>query len=250
MLNFNQIKDNLNDLKDNIAQITSNPIQIILVTKTFPAKVYQICQALGISHVGENKVQELKNKMNLTEEGIRTVLYTHFIGHLQTNKIKDLYGIVSSLDSLTSEKQLNQINSVWSGRSGQTSAKPLPVLLQINSTNEENKSGIPIAKQEMIFEMAEKCLQSDFVKLEGLMTIGPTPDLRDNFDFHQKSYMQKAQMAFQKTKKMKELLEKKFEFTLPRLSMGMSHDYQLAIQEGATEIRVGSLILGERQQHL
>ena len=248
MLDLNQIKDNLNNLRNDITTLTSESIQIIIVTKTFPVEVYQICRQLCLFHIGENKAQELKSKMNSAEEHIRKYLCLHFIGHLQTNKIKDLNGLIWSLDSLTSKKQLGKIESVWSDRGQKIlEMKPLPVLLQVNSTKEENKAGILIDEEKMICEMAIECLRSNFIKVQGLMTIGPTPPSQANFDFEDKNYVQKAQRAFHQTRKMRDFLERELGYKLPRLSMGMSHDYKIAIQEGATEIRVGSLLLGKKR---
>ena len=254
MLQITQAEDKLNFLKSDIAELTSESIQTVVVAKTFPVEVYRVCQQLGLFHIGENKVQELKSKVNSTKKDILKDICLHFIGHLQTNKIKDLIkslhtlGLIWSLDSLTSEKQLDKIEAVYSNQELKSSmSESLPVLLQVNSTKEENKAGIPIDEEKMICEMAAKCLRSNFVKLQGLMTIGPTPPPQTNFDFEDKNYVQEAQRAFHRTQKMRDSLERELGCKLPRLSMGMSRDYKIAIQEGSTEIRVGSLLLGKRE---
>ena len=255
MLGQDTIKSNLYHLKNDLTKITSDPIQIIVVTKTFPAEVYQICYELGISHIGENKVQELINKVSTINSIIKKNISIHFLGHLQTNKIKYLIGNIYSLDSLSSLKQFQKLEAlclkaskeIQNTKENKIVLKPLSVLLQINSTNELNKTGIIIHNEKEIYNIVKKCIQSNFIRLEGLMTIGPTPTSSNNFDVNQKQYIEEARKAFQKTQQIKNNLEKDFSVKLSRLSMGMSQDYKIAVDEGCTEIRIGSLLFGKRE---
>ena len=240
------VKDNIRSLQEEIDRFTKDTIRIVGVTKTFPAEIYRVCYDLGISHVGENKVQELKSKFNSHKNEVQKKLNYHFIGHIQTNKLKDLVGIVDSVDTLSSLKHVYKLDQLCS----QKGIHGLSVLLQINSTNEENKSGIPIQNRKLISEIARACMASDFLKLEGLMTMGPTPSFSES-GAHlslKADHIKNVRKAFRDTQKTREFLCKEMGCLLPRLSMGMSHDHKIAVEEGSTEIRIGSLLFGERKK--
>ena len=239
------VRDNIRLLQEEISRSTKDPIRIVGVTKTFPAEIYRICYESGIFHIGENKIQELKSKFNSYENEIGKKLNYHFIGHIQTNKIKDLVGIVDSVDTLSSLRQVHKLDQLCF----QKDIHGLSVLLQINSTNEENKSGIPIQNRKLISEVAQACMASDSLKLEGIMTIGPTPSSKSGAHLSaQPDYIKNVRKAFRDTQKTREFLCKEMGCRLPRLSMGMSHDHKIAIEEGSTEIRIGSLLFGARKK--
>ncbi len=240
MPNFELVADNLMTLQHKVKNLTQEPIDIIAVTKTFSHEIYDLCFNLGITHVGENKAQELKTKFELGGYTDKKKLKYHFIGHLQTNKIKDVIGIISSLDTLQSIKQVNKLKKLCL----EEDIHNLPVLLQVNSTNEVGKSGIFIRESKQLFDIAHRCLEDNFLSLEGLMTIGPTPTF--NLKTDKKEDVRNTQRAFSETRKTQEILCKETGCRLSRLSMGMSNDYQIAIEEGSTEIRLGTLLFGKR----
>ncbi len=240
MISLDLVLYNLEKLKSNIHDLVKDSIDIIAVTKMLPYEVYDICDKLNMVHIGENQAQELKNKFESNLNVVNKKLKYHFIGHLQTNKIKDVVDILFSLDTLHSIKQIEKLNQLCIKKN----IYNLPVLLQLNSTNEKNKSGIPIKQVEQVLDITHKCLENNILNLEGLMTIGPTPASSSKED--QVIHRRETQRAFSKTYKMKEFIYRETGHKLHRLSMGMSHDYKIAIEEGSTEIRIGSSLFGAR----
>ena len=244
MLNHEFVADNLLKLQHKIKTLTKKNINIIGITKTFSYEIYDLCFKLGITHIGENKAQELKTKFELRGTTIKDKLKYHFVGHLQGNKIKDVISIISSLDTLQSIKQINKLKKLCLEKD----IHHFPVLLQLNSTNEMKKSGISIKETKQLLDIVHRCLEDNFLRLEGLMTIGPTPSF--GLEADNKADIKNIRKAFRATRKMQEFLCKETGCSLSRLSMGMSSDYQIAIEEGSTEIRLGSLLFGKRPKQL
>ena len=205
----------------------SNEVRLLLATKTVPAE--RIKSALeAVEHlIGENKVQEIKEKF----EGLKDTPHeTHFIGHLQSNKIKEIlnYGVdcIQSLDRLDLAEKLHQRL--------QFEKKTMNVYIQVNTSFEESKFGV--APQEAI-NLITKVSEFDTIKIKGLMTIGL-------FSAEEK----KVRKCFQL---LKSIQQEAIQLQIPNvdlseLSMGMSHDLEIAIEEGATIIRIGTAIFGER----
>ncbi len=208
------IEENLNKVLERIKAACVNcgrdpkDITLIAVTKTIPLEKINEAIAAGIKDIGENKVQELelKNIHGATN---------HLIGHLQTNKVKkavELADVIHSVDSLKLAKKIEQYSPGHK------------VLIQINTSNEATKFGLnPTNKEEL-----NSILKLNLSVL-GLMTIGPNTqdeaEVRNSFRL------------------LKELKDK---YNLEHLSMGMSNDYEIAIEEGATMLRIGSAIFGSR----
>ena len=225
------LKENIEKVFKNIenaaASVGRNAEDIIMVaaTKTIDAERINEAIRLGVKHIGENRVQEFCDKY----EDIKEDAVHHFIGHLQTNKVKYLVPKISLIHSVESEKLLDEIDRL--SKKYNTVSQ---VLLEINASGEETKFGIGFDEAEEIIknnEKRENCL------IKGLMTIGPNVKdeiaVRDSF------------------KKMKNLFDelslKQFEKAeLKDLSMGMSGDYEIAIEEGSNIVRVGRAIFGER----
>jgi len=237
MINQQQIRENLENLRREIKQLTDREITLVAVTKTHPDEIYQVCVNLGINQIGENRIQELCTK-NATHPDARKQLNIHLIGSLQANKVRFLEGNVDTMDTLSSHEILNKIEEKWNGD------KKLSVLLQINTTGENQKSGLLHDDYPTIMHLAKSCVASKKVQLEGVMTMGPTP--HDNFDISDPDYARLTLAAFNRLRLLRDRMQDDLQCKLPRLSMGMSHDYRLAIESGATEIRVGSLIFGSR----
>ncbi len=218
------IKDNIEALKKEIP----NGVKLLAVSKTKPLSSLEEAYEAGIREFGENKVQELVAK----EEEFHKDVKWHFIGGLQTNKVKYLVGKVCLIHSLSSIKLLNQIEKEF-GKKNQVAN----VLIEINIGREESKGGILEEElEDMLFEV-EKC---NFVKVKGIMVIIPKGDSESN-----RAYFRRTKEIFESLK-AREFKNIKMEI----LSMGMTHDYKIAIEEGSNLVRIGEGIFGKRNYNL
>lgn len=202
-------------------------VKLLLATKTVPAECIKIALLAGKTLIAENKVQELKEKY----EALKDVPHTnHFIGHLQTNKIKDLlkYDVscIQSLDRLDLAEKLHQRL--------QFENKTIEVLIQVNTSFEESKFG---ASPDNAIELVKQIAQLETLKIKGLMTIGLFS-----------AETEKVRKCFQLLKNIQQqiIALKIPNVEMQELSMGMSGDMETAIAEGATIIRVGTAIFGQR----
>jgi pyridoxal phosphate enzyme (YggS family) len=223
------IAENVKNIHQRIAttcrRVHRNPeeITIIAVTKTFGVDEIRHVVDSGIYDIGENYVQELRQKHDeLSNAKIRW----HFIGHLQSNKIKyigDWIHMIHAVDSLSLGEQLSK----WSTRVN----RALDILVEVNTTGEESKFGIsPDNTAKLVKELS----RLSNINLKGLMTMGPfLPDPED------------SRPAFRTLRLLKESLEVDG-LMLPILSMGMTNDFDVAIEEGATMVRLGTAIFGNR----
>lgn len=210
------------------------PVRLVAVSKLKPSSDIMGLYNHGVRHFGENYVQELITKSNELPKDIKW----HFIGGLQTGKCKDLGKNISNLYAVETLDSLKKVKKLESAR---TSAK-LPKInayLQINTSSEEQKSGFSLQNLDEIYETVEFLLDSNqcqSLALQGLMTIGSldqsTADTEVNKDFQQLA-------------DLKLILDEKYSLDL-QLSMGMSNDFQTAITQGASSVRVGSSIFGSR----
>ena len=209
-----KISENLNRILTFANQY--NPT-IIAVTKYHTVKEMGEAYRAGLKNFGENRVQDAIEKINLLEEEIASNSHYHLIGHLQSNKTKQAVGVFDLIHSVDSIKLANQINDI----AGQRGIKQ-KVLIQVNNANEPQKSGIaPSQLENMINEISAL----EHISLEGLMTIAP---LTDDVNLLRK--------LFREMYKFKEF------YHLRELSMGMSNDYKIALDEGATMIRLGRIL--------
>lgn len=215
-----EIKENIEYLKKNIP----SDVKLLAVSKTKPLEYLEEAYQCGMRDFGENKVQELVEKYENFHKDVRW----HLIGHLQTNKVKYLVDKVFLIHSLDSVNLLNQIEKVF-GKAGKTA----DTLIQINIGREESKTGILEEDLEDFIVEIEKC---NHVSVKGIMVIIPQGDEESN-----RSYFRKTKNIFEglKTRNFKNI-------TMQILSMGMTHDYETAIEEGSTLVRVGTGIFGER----
>lgn len=202
-------------------------VQLIAVTKTFPAQSILAAAAAGQLRFGENRIQEAEPKIHALRE-ISGVEW-HLVGHLQSNKAKraaELFDVVHSLDSVKLAVRLSEACSV--------SRKALRVLLQIDLGHEETKHGADPGEVRNIIAAAGGL---EGIRLDGLMTLPPFFDDPE-----------KTRPYFSALRQLRDALESEHAGCLGRghLSMGMSHDFEVAIQEGATMVRVGTAIFGER----
>ncbi len=225
-------------IKDNIANVHKNieaaakranrdlkDITLIDVSKTKPVEMLQEAYDAGERDFGENKVQEIMDKYDKLPSDIRW----HMIGHLQTNKVKYIADKVYMIHSLESEKLAAEIN-----KQAAKVGRVIPVLVEVNIGDEESKFGIAYGD---VIDFVEKIAQYPNITIEGLMTVAPyTPNAEDNRVF----FKQMKQLSVDITQKNIDNVR------MNVLSMGMTGDYEVAIEEGANYVRVGTGIFGER----
>ena len=202
---------------------SAEEITLIAVTKTFPASVVRAAFLAGLRDVGENRVQEIAEKAPELRD---LELRFHMIGHLQTNKVKAVLPYISFLHSVDREHLAEEIARRL------PEDRILPVFLQVNTTGEESKSGVEPGSCEVLLDRVRRhsCLE-----VLGLMTIGPLG-----------GSVSENRRAFATLRNLRDDLAVQSGLELPWLSMGMSGDFALAIEEGATHVRVGSRIFGSR----
>jgi PLP dependent protein len=198
-------------------------IKLIAVSKAQSASVINEVLVAGIKNLGENKAQELRDKSELIDGDFNW----HYIGHLQTNKIKYVIKAAEFIHAVDSVKLAEEIN-----RKSKEVNKNQKVLLEIKTSNEATKFGL--ANEEEIFETVESCKKCSNINLIGLMTMAPYSD-----------DMNMIRNCFIQLRTLKEKLNKNG-FALSELSMGMTNDYEIAIEEGSTMLRIGTAIFGER----
>lgn len=197
-------------------------------TKTQTAETVRAAIAAGVTVCGENRVQELVQKLDaFAYDGAREV---HFIGHLQTNKVRQVVGRVDLIESIDSLHLLQAVSD-YAMRLGRVQ----DVLLEVNIAGEASKSGFT---PEEVFFGAEKALELPGVRLRGIMCIPPAAqDIGGNRKFFQKTYQIYVDI-------IKKMVDNKEDVSC--LSMGMSHDFADAVREGATLVRVGTGLFGPR----
>lgn len=214
------IQENLKDIKENL----KDNVTLLAVSKTKPLEYIKEAYDFGIRDFGENKVQELIDKESKLPENIRW----HLIGHLQRNKVKYIVGKVYLIHSLDSVRLLKEIEKHY--KSEKLIAN---TLIQINIGKEDSKTGIYMDDIQDLIEACENCKN---VKVRGIMSVIP------------KGNEESCRYYFKKLRDIFEDLKKKSfkNITMEILSMGMTHDYKIAIEEGSNLVRIGSGIFGER----
>lgn len=228
------IRDNLDQIEENIQLAcqrsgrSRSEVTLIAVSKTKPVEALQEAMDCGVVTFGENRVQELTDKMDYFQND-RSNLHWHMIGHLQTNKVKYLIGRVDMIHSVDSVKLAKVIEQESAKRDVVTD-----ILLEVNIGEEESKFGL---KPEEVEEVVREISSFPHVCIRGLMTVAPyTEDPEWNRPY------------FREMKKLLvDIASKNIDnINMNVLSMGMSGDYQVAIEEGATCIRVGTSLFGHR----
>ncbi len=231
---FHDVEENLKVIRENVAEAAiksgRSPEDIILmaVTKTVPVEVINHVLSLGVDYMGENKVQELNSKYDSL---IKQDKHIHLIGHLQTNKVKQVVGKVEMIQSVDSER----VASAIAAKSRELGIVT-NVLVEVNIGREENKSGVlPEAAHELICQISE----FDGISIQGLMTIPPADcEIIQTRRYFEEIYKLFIDIGAKKTHNSS--------YTMKCLSMGMSADYSEAILEGATMVRVGTSLFGRR----
>ena len=225
------ISDNLAKVRQTISQAEraagrpDGSIQLIAVTKTHPVDVIQKAIDAGQLMFGENRVQEARAKIPELSSRIQW----HLIGHLQSNKIRPALPLFQLIQGVDSVELLADIDRI----AAELGLFPR-ILLQVNLAGEASKFGFSPAK---LLEQVETIAEFKRANIEGLMTIPPLAPSPE----HSRPY-------FVALRELRDRLARESGFALPELSMGMSDDYQVAIAEGATMVRVGTAIFGERRE--
>jgi pyridoxal phosphate enzyme (YggS family) len=224
------ISANLAQIRDRIAVAAKragrrpDEITIVAVTKTHPSETILAAYEAGLRHFGENRVQEFESKL----PALANLKVTcHLIGHLQSNKAARaarLFDRIDSVDSLALAQRLDAAAA--------TENKRLGVLIEVHLSNEATKSGVP---EPELLELAQSIATFPNLQLQGLMTIPPFQDGPEG-----------ARPFFRKLAALRDQAARRISHSLPVLSMGMSHDFEIAIEEGATEIRPGTALFGPR----
>ena len=198
-------------------------VTLVAVTKGQPPEVVCAAAKLGLSLFGENKVQEAKAKIPQCPGRLRW----HMVGHLQSNKCRDAVGLfemVQSVDSLSLAEELN--------RRAEQAAKTIPVLLEVNAVGEASKFG---CRPDQLLADLGSINALLRLEIQGLMTVPPwTLD------------PEKVRPVFRQMRELKERCEQLLGAPLPHLSMGMTGDFDVAIEEGATMVRIGTALFGAR----
>jgi pyridoxal phosphate enzyme (YggS family) len=228
-----QIRQRLQRVRERMAEATvralrpRQDVKLVAVSKTHPVEVIREAIAAGVTDLGENRVQEAEAK--IPKVG-RHAARWHLIGHLQSNKARravELFDVIHSLDSVALAQRLDRVCV-------ELDRQALPVLIQVDLSHEATKSGADEAEAAQIVEALKQCGR---LRLAGLMTLPPFFDEAEQ-----------VRPFFRKLRELRDELSSQRAFGDARgeLSMGMTHDYEVAIEEGATIVRVGTAIFGER----
>jgi pyridoxal phosphate enzyme (YggS family) len=230
--NQGQIREGILRVQERIAAAarkagrSGDEITLVGVSKTQPAEAIRAAYDSGLRHFGENRVQEWEGKRSALGDLQAT---WHLVGHLQSNKAVRAAGMFHSVDSVDDFAVAQRLERA---RDGQSNARKLRVLLEVRVEEEESKSGV---RAEEVAALAEKVVALSHVELAGLMCIPPFLEEAE-----------KVRPYFGRLRELRDSLAREIGHQLPVLSMGMSHDFEVAIEEGATEVRVGTAIFGSR----
>ena len=204
-------------------------ITLVAVSKTHPPESISAAMAAGLTNFGENRVQEAESKIPVLGREAAT---WHLIGHLQSNKTRravELFDVIHSLDSIALARRLDRVCH-------ELGRKALPVLIQVDLGHEETKTGVDADGLRVLVDVVRQC---DQLRLVGLMTLPPFFDEAG-----------KVRPYFRRLRELRDELNAQGAFADQpgELSMGMTHDFEIAIDEGATMVRVGMAIFGERER--
>jgi len=229
------LRDNLTRVQDRIARAAACAgrdavaITLVAVSKTHPVEALLAAYELGVRHFGENRVEEAATKLPAFRQTIGDpAVVFHMIGHLQSRKAGDAAAVFDRVHSIDSIKLAQRL--------ARFTRKPLPILLEVNVSGEESKYGFDGARRDELFSAVGAIAQLPNLRLDGLMTMAPIVDDPEQ-----------ARPVFRALRELRNELEARDPAVkLPHLSMGMTDDFEVAIEEGATLVRIGRAIFGER----
>lgn len=234
MISSSLLTQNLSFIRSNIKNAAhrsgrnTDSIKIIAVTKALPQEIWNHALENNLYKLGESRVQEAEHKSKHFKYS-RQQLELHFIGHLQSNKVRKAikyFNIIQTVDTIKLLERINQIS--------REENKQQKIFLQINTGQDKKKHGF---MEKDIFSAAEQTKKLPHISLVGIMTI-PQQNLQEK----------KLCNVYEKTRKTRDKIQQTIESECRFLSMGMSNDYICAIQEGATHIRIGTALFGKRNQ--
>lgn len=240
LVDASAIAANVADVQKRIAQAAERrrrppgDITLVAVSKTFPADAIRSAYEAGLRHFGENRVQEWESKRAAVADLDAT---WHLIGHLQRNKAVRAVQDFDAIDSVDSVELAQKLNVAARARGG----SPVPILIEVRVSEENAKTGV---RECDVLNLVRAILSMDSLELRGLMAIPPFFDDPE-----------RARPYFRRLRELRDTLRSQFPAAtaspksgrvLTELSMGMSHDFEIAIEEGATQIRVGTAIFGFR----
>ena len=220
-----QVRERIEKAAESVGRSSAN-VRLLAASKAQTPESIRAAAGCGLVAFGENRVQEAKQKIPLCPAHLEW----HLIGHLQTNKVRDAVRLFQMIHSVDSQKLLAAIDTA-----GELTGRIMPVLLEINVSGEGSKFGFVPESVPEALALANNLKR---VEITGLMTIPPItkdPEL--------------ARPFFQKLRLFREQWRRQTGFALNELSMGMSHDFEAAVKEGATIIRLGTVLFGERKTH-
>lgn len=223
------LKENIQEIQKRIAQAAArtgcqaSDITLVAVSKTVDSDQVKLAYELGLRHFGENRVQELQRKI----AGVPEASW-HMIGRLQSNKVKDVVGQVKLIHSLDRWKLAEELE-----KRGQKAGIQVPVLIEVNISGEKQKAGFPVAEVQSLLESAG---QFKFLRIYGFMTMAP---LTGQAELSRPVFRELYYMKQQLSKKSYTNVEFRY------LSMGMSDDFEVAIEEGANIVRIGTALFKE-----
>ena len=231
MQDFDTIKENYAKVIRELSEITDRPVEIMAVTKNQPVEfINYAINELGVSIIGENRVQELLSKYDRIEFPNDRKVRVHLIGSLQTNKVKYIIDKVDMIASLDSIKLAREIDS-----RAKKAGRIMEVLVEVNIGREEQKGGV---MPEELCEFIEKLAEFSSIKVRGLMTIAPKTDEKEKiFKYFCETYQYFIDISQKNIHNI----------SMDILSMGMSASYREAVRAGSTRIRLGTTLFGERK---
>jgi hypothetical protein len=229
------LQDNLKRVLDRITSAAARTgrdaadITLVAVSKTRPVEALLAAYELGVRHFGENRVEEASTKLPAFRQSISNpAVVFHMIGHLQSRKAGDAAVLFDRVHSVDSAKLAQRLSH--------HAVKPFPIFLEVNVSGEKNKYGFDGTRREEWFSAVEAIAQLPNVQLDGLMTMAPVVDDPE-----------RARPVFHALRELRDEIEIRCpQVKLPHLSMGMTDDFEVAIEEGATLVRIGRAIFGER----
>ena len=226
------IHQNIAEIRERIARAcersgrSPSEIQVLAATKTRSVEEIRVAAEAGITLIGENTVQEAKSKFSQ----LSASLEKHLIGHLQTNKVKpalELFDLIQSVGSLKLAQEIEK-RAVRMG-------KTVPVLIEVNVGGEASKFGVALEKTQAL---VEQIAPLSHIHIQGLMAVAPYANLEE------------VRPHFRRMRELFESLKNISNVEMKWLSMGMSHDYEVAIEEGANLVRLGTAIFGPREMKI
>lgn len=211
------VRENVQRVREEISRSGGTHVSLVAVTKSLPLEALYVASECGCDAVGENYIQELRAKMDDISLRDALSIPVHFIGSIQTNKIRHICESVDLWQSVDRPSVITEL--------AKRSQRPVKILIQINTTGEESKSGCEPSQIDELRELA----QAQGIEVKGLMTMGPTD-----------GDLARTRQAFRKLRHLATTQG------LEVCSMGMSGDYAVAVDEGSTMVRIGQALFGSR----